>query len=198
MTEKSLSPLLDATFRQFSLLEQTLRNIRAEEYSKPLNQLLGASIGGHVRHSLEYYQCLIEALSTGKLDYDSRPRNQAIEQDPNTAIAAMYEVCDSLRVIDFETKLLSTTNLSSKLGPDDMVVHLPTSVGRELLYGYEHMLHHLALIRIGIVIGEIPTGSELSPELGVAPSTLRYKASIRTDVYPDLPSLARGATPNLQ
>jgi hypothetical protein len=48
-----------------------------------------------------------------------------------------------------------------------------SSIGREMQYAFDHAVHHLAIIRIGAEIHcpEIVC----DPELGVAPSTLKYQ-----------------------
>ena len=50
---------------------------------------------------------------------------------------------------------------------------ISSSVGRELMYAYDHAIHHLAMIKIGMQI-DFPM-IEISKNLGVAPSTLKYR-----------------------
>jgi hypothetical protein len=51
-----------------------------------------------------------------------------------------------------------------------------SSIGRELLYAYDHAVHHLAIIKLGIK-AEIPD-VEIDSNIGVAASTLRHQLSL--------------------
>ncbi|MDH3651116.1 MAG: hypothetical protein OEQ53_15620, partial [Saprospiraceae bacterium] len=51
---------------------------------------------------------------------------------------------------------------------------VPSNVARELLYNLEHLIHHLAIIRIAM--REVEPDVELGAHFGVAPSTLLYRA----------------------
>ena len=55
---------------------QTLKDflfiVEAEHYTKPSEILSKATIGQHVRHSIEMYQCLLLGYETGLIDYGKR------------------------------------------------------------------------------------------------------------------------------
>ena len=49
---------------------------------------------------------------------------------------------------------------------------ISTSFKRELMYGIDHAIHHLAIVKIGIKYA-FPF-IKLNPELGIATSTLKF------------------------
>ena len=49
-----------------------------------------------------------------------------------------------------------------------------STVGRELMYAFDHATHHLAIIRIGLK--ECMPDLELDKDFGKAPSTIKFEA----------------------
>jgi len=37
-------------------------------------------ISGHMRHIIEFYECFLDGLPAGRIDYDARKRDQSIER----------------------------------------------------------------------------------------------------------------------
>jgi hypothetical protein len=55
---------------------------------------------------------------------------------------------------------------------DSFRPQVDSSVGRELMYAFDHAIHHIAIIKIGIKAA-FPQ-IQIPQEIGVAPSTIRY------------------------
>ena len=136
--------------------------VEAEHYTKPSEILSKATIGQHVRHSIEMYQCLLLGYETGLIDYGKRKRDIVIESSPEYAINCLQNIISGIEKSD---KSLTLYNNEA---------HFSTSYKRELFYCDEHTIHHLALIRIGV--NEIG-GYQLNETFGVAPSTIKYRQS---------------------
>jgi hypothetical protein len=51
------------------------------QYTQPLTVFSGSSVGQHVRHTVEFFQCFILGLENGVVDYDARKRDFLIEND---------------------------------------------------------------------------------------------------------------------
>ncbi|MFP5042518.1 hypothetical protein [Parasediminibacterium sp. JCM 36343] len=131
-------------------------------YTQQSTILSGATIGQHVRHSIEMYQCVLGGYKTGQVDYAKRKRDIVIESSLAYAIECLEAVANNLAQKD---KAILLFNEGQQFA---------TSFQREVFYCDEHTIHHMALIRIGI--NEIG-GYELSSSFGVAPSTLKYRQS---------------------
>ena len=136
--------------------------VEAEHYTRPSQILNRATIGQHVRHSIEMYQCLLAGYNEGTVDYARRKRDIVIESSPDYAIECLQSILKGVRRYD---KQISLTNDEQSFA---------TSFNRELFYCDEHTIHHLALIRVGI--NEIG-GYQLNESFGVAPSTIKYRQS---------------------
>ena len=68
--------------------------------------------------------------------------------------------------------------VNSCFAPDQDIqnTEIHSSIGRELMYAYDHAIHHLAMVKIGMNV-HYPEVS-INKDLGVAPSTLKYRKQI--------------------
>ena len=136
--------------------------VEAEHYTRPSQILNRATIGQHVRHSIEMYQCLLAGYSEGSVDSAKRKRDIVIESSPDYAVECLQRILASVERKDKQMALINNED------------SFATSFTRELFYCDEHTIHHLALIRVGI--NEIG-GYQLNESFGVAPSTIKYRQS---------------------
>jgi uncharacterized damage-inducible protein DinB len=157
-------------------LVSVLGTLHAEDFRTPLPVLSGGTIGRHVRHLVEFYQCLFGGLVTGTVDYDARARNVVLEEELALAIAALAYQMRRVGEIGPDQPLI----LCTRYAPGEKVT-IPTTLYRELVYNLEHCIHHQATIRIGL--RALPQPAPLPDSFGVASSTLQYQsAHVHRDV----------------
>jgi uncharacterized damage-inducible protein DinB len=152
-------------------LRDLLAAISNEAYTCPLALLQGSSIGQHIRHTLEFYQCLYEQAPLGFVDYDARSRDLRLETDL-TFSAALVEQLSSWLSEPFEDVYLS---MNVFWGQESQQVQ--TTLMRELVYTAEHAIHHFAIIKIALK-EEFPK-VELPSNFGIAYSTVNYRESLK-------------------
>ena len=152
-------------------LDKLLTNLRAELYAGPSDLLEGASIGSHMRHIIEFYECAI--CSTGNVvNYALRKRDPLIETDPCAAK-------DKIRLL--QNRLLQTDgSLQLEIICDQSEGTVSSTLARELMYCNEHSVHHLAMIRIAL--REAGMSHLANPDLGVAASTLKHRQAVNNTV----------------
>lgn len=148
-------------------LQSTISRLTVEDYRLPNAHLSGSSIGQHVRHILDLFGCLQYGLESGFVNYENRKRDPAIESSINAAIESIDSIAHSLQYSNRD--LVLESGPFGDAGSNQLMM---TNYFRELLYNLEHMVHHMALIRIGI---ESSTALKLPADFGVAASTLRYR-----------------------
>ncbi len=153
-------------------LIQLLVEMDDDQYRNPVHTLSKGSIGVHVRHVIEFYECLLKGFESGCVDYDSRQRNTLIENERNYSIQAIGAIISQIHRIPSDRELHISINLSKSGNP--MV--LPTCFYRELAYNIEHAIHHMALIRIGVEAAYPQV--KIREEFGIACSTLRYRKQL--------------------
>jgi hypothetical protein len=134
-----------------------------------LTLLSGASIGGHVRHILEFYVCLLRSVDQDNVCYDERDRNHRIETERAFARKITVMVMEKLSILTEDRVLQLKSDFSHE---GNAFLYLNTSLYRELAYCLEHAIHHQAILKIALQslnLSIVPTES-----FGVAPSTFRH------------------------
>ena len=154
------------------LLEQgprVLQRIDDNVYASTCEISPRASIGGHLRHTLDFFQCFIKGIERGCVDYNLRERDALTEIDRRYAVARIQALSADLRAISLPP---ASTPLKVRTEDDgvDLGVWCDSSVLRELEFLQSHTVHHYSLIATLLRLHAI----ELDAEFGVAPSTLKY------------------------
>lgn len=152
-------------------MNEVLCQVTPAAYTAPLDIFHGSTVGQHFRHILEFYTCLLEGIETDYVSYGSRRRDDRIAESPAAALAVLEYVAAAAGALNEHGPLNVESEFSDDAGCQAAVYR--SSVGRELQYAFDHAVHHLAIIRIGLEMcfPAIP----LSADLGVAPSTLKYR-----------------------
>ena len=164
--------LINAVVETLRQGECLLLEIGDEFYTRKLAVAFNASIGGHVRHCLDHFRTLLEAMPAGDLNYDQRQRGTAVETDRGAALEATRELIAGFLKLDAAclARPLSVTCKTTYTTSGSQAS--PSTVGREIMYSVAHAVHHYALI--GIMAGIM--GLKMPPGFGVAPSTLKHQA----------------------
>jgi len=136
--------LIEISKKQLLELKAILSQIHELDYAKKIVVLSNATIGAHVRHILEFYECLFISNTNNMVCYDDRKRNYLLENNVRFTCDYIDEIIDQIEKVEINKRLL----LKSKF--EDSEVIMETSLYREITYNIEHTVHHLAIIRIGI------------------------------------------------
>jgi len=124
--------------------------------------------GSHLRHVLEFYECLLVGLPLSRIDYDARNRDETLERSRQAAAAKISSIIFRLEELSW---LPENSNLAVRVEDADEDVYLSSSTGRELQALSSHTIHHFALIAVTLRLH----GFEVDPAFGMSPSTLRYQ-----------------------
>ena len=151
-------------------IKDLFQQLPQELFTAPKEILSGATIGQHFRHILEFYICLEKGVKTGAVSYDERERNVLIETDMAYAIDNIEKIIYFLASLNNDRSLIMKANYSSASGEQTII---QTSLYRELAYALDHTVHHLAIVRIAL--SQEKDKVEMDSNLGVAPSTIRYR-----------------------
>jgi uncharacterized damage-inducible protein DinB len=154
-----------------------LEAMPAEGFTQPVGAASNATIGGHYRHCLDHFGCLLRALDSGLVDYDRRDRDVRLETDRGFALGFSRTLLSTLERIDLtslEVPVLVRSEVSYEPGKAALT---RSSLGRELVYAIAHGIHHYALIGVMARI----QGLRLPETFGVAPSTLVHRREAAHD-----------------
>ena len=151
-------------------LDQLLARVASGAYRHVEQRLTSSSIGAHVRHVLDHYRLFLEGLPAGRIDYDARDRDTAVERDPAAARREILALVGGLRAIP------------SGRHDEPLQVHqqgayepgrfegAESRVARELLFLQSHTVHHQALVAVLLRA----QGLEVPRHFGIAPSTVAW------------------------
>ncbi|MEZ4926191.1 MAG: hypothetical protein R3A50_07940 [Saprospiraceae bacterium] len=149
-------------------IDYILSQIETEDYRRQLPEFDGHSIGQHFRHILEFFQCLGNGMGEGVIDYASRERNMLYEDSPSITASAFRDFIQALEKQDID----SAMKVKAEYGCDERPDY-HSSLSRELLFVYDHAIHHLAIIRIGLTCHF--SYVNMHRDLGVSPSTIKSR-----------------------
>lgn len=159
--------LQQAVNNVFVQLSTSLDELTQAEYVQPCKTLFSNTIGQHVRHIIELFQCLDNGYDAGVVNYEKRRRDTEIENNKQLATSLLLHIHESLNRSDKELVLEATYDDHSS-----EIINIATNYFREIAYNLEHTIHHMALIRVGI--NEV-SSIQLPEDFGVASSTVKYR-----------------------
>ncbi len=162
--------LLRASEEIINQLKSLVQQFNNNEYSKPVDLLSSNSIGKHVRHIVEFYECLLKGLPTGLINYDARERNLRIETDVEYTI----QILSSIEAVFSNLKEDQLLKLEVSYA-ENSTAQVETSLYRELSYNIEHAVHHFAVIQIALKQGFEQI--QLPKNFGIAYSTVKFQES---------------------
>lgn len=155
--------------KQLLAIQSILSQIKDEDYTASLSTLKSVSIGKHVRHIVEFYECLLFNNFDSIVNYDNRKRNLLLEENVKFTLDFILEIIDTLQKVENNSRIL----LVSKY--QDKNISMESSLFREIAYNIEHTVHHLAIISIAITIHF--KYINLDENFGYADSTIQYLQS---------------------
>jgi len=129
-------------------LKELSENLTDKQLTEGLPVLNGSSIGAHIRHILEFYVCLLESSNNNTLNYDNRKRDSTIEVFTKKCVLIIDQILQGIIKYEQDFEITLCADYSTNEAKD--IVTVKTTFFRELLYNIEHLVHHLAIIKIGV------------------------------------------------
>ena len=155
-----------------AVLEQlycTLDQIDQSQYIAPGPS--GATIGAHVRHSLDHFRKLIDGYTESTVvAYDHRDRGGTIETDRAAATTEARSLANTINQLD-ETQINFPVRICAMVCGDGTETEIDSTLIRELWFATHHAIHHNALLKPIAAA----CGLDLPAEFGRAPSTLNHE-----------------------
>lgn len=144
---------------------QLLQSISDEDYRNTSIAPYYSSIGTHVRHILDVFDCIFEGLPVEQISLINRKRNNLAENFTKNGIFYFDEIITKLKLLndeDFDKIVKVTDDLG--LG----VITANYTLGGILIQAHSHAIHHFA--SVGYVIAQL--GIELpDDDFGFNPTT---------------------------
>ena len=146
-----------------------LNSINDTQYSDTTVEPYHSSIGTHMRHILDVFDCVFCGLQTKQIDLTARKRNELAEQKTAFGLAYFDKTLEKLEALK-EIDLNQPVAVSDDLGLG--MVTADYTLASVLIQAHSHAIHHFA--SIGYIICKL--GIELpDADFGYNPSTPRGK-----------------------
>ena len=118
-----------------------------------------SSIGTHIRHILDFYDCIFNVDSENRVDLTARSRNKDVESDCDCAQDYLNLIIGRLSATSFDMN--GTVLVIDDLGLGK--TEIPYTYGSLLAQANSHTIHHYAIINyifdsLGIVINDSDFG----------------------------------------
>ena len=165
--------LKDITYDITSQLKSVIAGLDEKKYIQKIEILSNSSLGQHIRHVIECFNCFLEGYKTGIVNYDNRKRDREIEENMVIALHELIKIETQLTSLDLNKRLVMEASFDEAEQSKTLV---DTTSGRELAYNIEHAIHHMALIKIGAF--NICPEMKLPENFGIAYSTVHHKNKV--------------------
>lgn len=163
--------MIDAIEKNLHRGIKLLNCISDDEYNNATIAPYYSSIGVHMRHILDVFDCVFNGLESGNINLINRKRNELAENYTQHGIAYFEEILRRLKLLekaDFNKIVMVTDDLG--LG----IVSANYTLGGILIQAHSHAIHHFA--SVGYVISQL--GIALPDDnFGFNPSTPKKNLS---------------------
>ena len=160
--KKTLKYLIDINKVSLEDALSMLDKISSDLYHKKLSVIHNNSISMHFRHIDDFWSCFYAGLQSKKLNYNNRNRSKELESSKDKMQKKITLTIKLLKDI-FDT----TLRVEDELINPGSIIEIDSNTNREMLFLYEHTIHHIYIIRmvlnsLGIKIGNKNIGYNLS------------------------------------
>ena len=144
---------------------QLLQYISDEDYNNTTIAPYYSSIGSHMRHILDVFDCVFEGLESNNINLINRKRNELAENFTSHGINYFNETIEKLKKLD-ENDFNKIVNVTDDLGLG--IISANYTLVAILIQAHSHAIHHFA--SVGYIISQL--GIELpDDDFGFNPTT---------------------------
>jgi len=120
-----------------------LNTIENSTYTDSSTGPYHSSIGSHLRHTLDFFQCIIDGLEINAINLTNRKREELIANDKNEAIARIRKIQETFsRFTDINTDYI--IHVTDDLGEGPVTVSY--TLESIMAFAHSHAIHHFATI----------------------------------------------------
>ena len=102
-----------------------------------------SSIGSHIRHTLDFFNCIIEGLDQNQIDLTARKRDEKVATNSLEAKKSIYTIQETLNsFISINTNYL--IHVTDNLGQGNVTVNY--TLDSIMAHANSHAIHHFAVI----------------------------------------------------
>ncbi len=162
--------MIDAIKHNLELGTQLLGKIDDRQYGDTSVEPYHSSIGGHIRHILDIFDCIFEGLDTGHIDLTARKRELEIEKSTEAGLARIERAQKRLSALK-NADMDQIVEVSDDLGLG--MITAKYTLAAALIQAHSHAIHHFA--SLGYILSKL--GIDMpKADFGYNPTTPREVA----------------------
>jgi uncharacterized damage-inducible protein DinB len=142
--------MIDAIEQNLNRGIKLLSQITDEQYCNTTVAPYYSSIGSHIRHILDVFDCVFEGLPNGNINLIKRKRNTEVESLTKNGINYFEEIKQKLQNLD-KNNFDKIINVTDDLGLGKVTVNY--TLAAILVQAHSHTIHHYA--SIGYIISQL-------------------------------------------
>ncbi|WP_378172773.1 DinB family protein [Aquimarina sp. SS2-1] len=124
-----------------------------------------SSIGSHIRHTLDFFDCIINGIDTNDIDLTTRKRDEILSTNKEAAKSYIHSLQETLvSYIDANTDYL--IHVTDNMGQGKVTVNY--TLESILAHANSHAIHHYATI--GYILNQLGVDLKI-PGFGYNPTT---------------------------
>jgi len=164
--------IIQSSIQTLKKSKSLLKKLTNEELSNHSVSPYYSCIGSHLRHILDFYDCILDSLESKRINLINRNRDERIHCDCDYAILNVNRIIKKLESIE-ENSLTNSYLVKDNLGLG--VVQINYSLSAILAQANSHAIHHYAIVnyildRLGISVND--------DTFGYNPTTPRPEANL--------------------
>ena len=133
--------MINAIERNLLVGMRLLGSLTADQYRDTSVEPYHSSIGGHVRHILDIFDCVFCGLENDHIDLTKRKRSEIVELDAQAGLAYFNNTLSQLQALR-ETDMTQMIDVSDDLGLG--MVTAKYTIAAALIQAHSHAIHHFA------------------------------------------------------
>ncbi len=156
--------IIQSTLKTLQKSEALLNSLKDDDLCDASLAPYYSSIGSHIRHILDFYDCIFKLSSDNEIDLTARSRNKAIESKCTCAKNYLNDIIDKLSTTDFDMN--DEVYVVDDLGLGK--TEIKYTLGAVFTQANSHTIHHYAIISYILEGLKIPFNDE---DFGYNPTT---------------------------
>jgi len=134
--------IIQSTLKTLQKSKTLLNNLQDDSLCNASLAPYYSSIGTHIRHILDFYDCIFNIDSDNIIDLTARSRSKDVESKCDCAINYLNEIIDKLNKSDLNMD--ETINVIDDLGLGK--IEIKYTLGAVFAQANSHTIHHYAII----------------------------------------------------
>lgn len=157
--------IIRAVNENLNKASQLLQSLEEEKYIDESIAPYHSSIGSHIRHILDFFNCIFEGIDANKIDLTTRKRDERISTNISFALESISKVQQTMLTFS-NTNTDYLVHVTDNLGQGNVTVEY--TLESILTHANSHAVHHYAVI--GYMLSQLNVEHKV-PGFGYNPTT---------------------------